>query len=443
MRLRLVSVALAAALSSLVACDAGDAPDAAGDEANLSATPEAEADLARDVISTGLELDLRARTGKATIKVAPSERAGLSFEIGDLDVRSVSMRGAPLKTRTVDRTTPPRTRAQQLDIGVPVGKDPVEIEITYRFQDHDKFDGWVAGSDVSFLWPYFCSNLYPCHSSPADGSTFTMKVTGVPAGETAVFAESIPFEAPTYMPAIAVGRFTFTELGTTRAGTQVGVFKLAGASAGTAAATAEMVDIFDWYEQTIGPYKFGKKVASVQANWGPGAFGGMEHHPFWHVAEGAMGTEEVHAHEAAHGWFGDGVRIRCWEDFVLSEGTTSYLAARAIEQTRGPAAGQEIWASYRSQLARAIAGGDTRAWPQTCNQIDILADGLFSDLPYMKGAFFFRAVAKEIGPDKLDEVLAVFYQERRGTAAGMQDLLDAIQAQTGFDPSALASHWLR
>jgi aminopeptidase N len=61
----------------------------------------------------------------------------------------------------------------------------------------------------------------------------------------------------------------------------------------------------------------------------------------------------------------------------------------------------------------------------------------------MKGAFFFRAVAKEIGPETLDEVLAAFYQERRGTAAGMQDLLDAIQAQTGFDPTALANHWLR
>jgi aminopeptidase N len=41
-----------------------------------------------------------------------------------------------------------------------------------------------------------------------------------------------------------------------------------------------------------------------------------------------MGREVDQVHEAAHGWFGDGVRLRCWEDFVLSEGTASHLDAR-------------------------------------------------------------------------------------------------------------------
>ena len=57
------------------------------------------------------------------------------------------------------------------------------------------------------------------------------------------------------------------------------------------------------------------------------------------------------AHEAAHGWFGNGVRLRCWEDFVLSEGTASYLAARVLEEVAGPAVSEPIWGTTRARRA--------------------------------------------------------------------------------------------
>src|SRR5213592_1754219 len=108
----------------------------------------------------------------------------------------------------------------------------------------------------------------------------------------------------------------------------------------------------------------------------------MEHHPYWHVAKDAMSDEETQAHEAAHGWFGNGVRIRCWEDFVLSEGTVSYLAARALEKVGGAAAGKAVWDSYQLQLDAAVMNGDTIALPDTCNAIDIISDPLWSSIPY-------------------------------------------------------------
>ena len=54
----------------------------------------------------------------------------------------------------------------------------------------------------------------------------------------------------------------------------------------------------------------------------------MEHHPQWHVDDSSFGSQETQAHEASHGWYGDGIRLACWEDFVLSEGTVTYLAGR-------------------------------------------------------------------------------------------------------------------
>jgi len=61
----------------------------------------------------------------------------------------------------------------------------------------------------------------------------------------------------------------------------------------------------------------------------------------------------------------------------------------------------------------------------------------------MKGAFFYKAVAAEVGVEALDKVLADFYAEHVGQAAHMQDMIDAIESDTGFDPMPLAEAWLR
>nr|MBA2541474.1 peptidase M1 [Deltaproteobacteria bacterium] len=167
-----------------------------------------------------------------------------------------------------------------------------------------------------------------------------------------------------------------------------------------------------------------------------------EHHPYWHVARDAMDDELTHAHEAAHGWFGNGVRIRCWEDFVLSEGTTSYISARALSLA-DPTQADAIWRGYQEELDAAIADGGAPAWPQGCGQIDIIKDQLFTNLPYMQGAFFYKDVAAEVGEDVLDGVISRFYMKHKNQAAGMQDMIDAIRTDTGFDPTPIVDARLR
>ncbi|WP_437961221.1 M1 family aminopeptidase [Sorangium sp. So ce119] len=399
-------------------------------------TPSVGEDWTRDILSTALELDLASLTGRATIVLAASDSAAASFQIGDLDVESVAGPSGALAHAVSDG---------QLDVGVPPTGSDATIIIDYAFKPHAEFDGWMPGSGVSFLWPYFCGNLFPCKPDPADGVRFTMRVTGVPDGMTAVYPESIPTAAPSYMPAIAVDELTRVELGTTTAGTRVSVWHLPGQEADAASGTEHLVEVFDFFETTYGPYPFGDSVGTVSADWGGGDYGGMEHHPFWHVSSGSLYSEEVNAHEAAHGWFGNGVRIACWEDFILSEGTATYLAARALEE-----AGVDAWADYECTLKSVCdpaADGNAIALPDTCNAIDILNHPLWSSVPYMKGAFFFREVAETIGVDVLDRALAGFYTANVGNAARTQDLLDAIKAATDAAGAAavdaLAADWLR
>jgi aminopeptidase N len=262
----------------------------------------------------------------------------------------------------------------------------------------------------------------------------------VPAGNTVVYPTAIESDAPAYLFAWAIGDYAELPLGETSAGTSVSMWHKPGGKAAAAAGGAHLVAAFDWLEQRLGPYRFGARVGSVAAPW---IGGGMEHHPFWHVAETSMSDEAVQMHEAAHGWFGDGVRLKCWEDLVLSEGTATYLAARVAEDVVGTTQSDSIWQSYQAELdGFRQAGANHRAWPQSCGIIDVLKGDIFSRSPYIKGAFFYRGLEQRVGREPLDEALKTFYERFAGRAAGMQDMLDVIAEITGYDPAPCAEAWL-
>jgi aminopeptidase N len=381
-----------------------------------------------DVVSTKLEIDLASKTGRATIELA--RNGTISLDAQGLTITAV-------------RDNRGNRRFTVRDGKLVVTSVYAPVVVDYTFALHTNADGLLPGGST-VVWPYFCGNLFPCHSAPADGQQFELAITGTPATMTTIAPSVIAADAPAYQIAWATGAYETQRLGTTAAGTNVNVSWLPRGKTAALDGTRHLVAVFDWLETHLGAYSFGDEVGSVSVVWGEGMYGGMEHHPYWHVAADAMADEETHAHEAAHGWYGDGIRLRCWEDFVLSEGTTSYLAVRALGQVAGAAMEDELWADYQARLDDAVRDASGMpAWPEGCNQVDILTDGLFSDLPYMQGAFFYKDVAAVVGADELDAVLARFYAAHHNRAAGMQDMLDAIAADTGFDPAPLVDKWLR
>lgn len=396
--------------------------------------PVAQENWQRKLQHTALILDLQALTGQAVITVADGVAPGASLSIGALIIREVQGPNGPL---------PYRAGEGQLDIGVPDTGAPVTITVDYAFAAQDLFEGWNPASGLSFLWPDFCGNLFPCRPATAEGQTYSLSVQGVPAGSTAIHPEAISSPSPAYMPAIAVGQFTELVLGATQDGTRLKVWYRPGEDTAATAGTAYLLGAMDFYEQTYGPYPYGEVAGSVSAAWGSGSFGGMEHHPFWHVAEAALDDPEVHVHEAAHGWFGNGVRMACWEDFVLSEGTVSYMAARALGEQ-----GVDLWSDYACRLQRICRDErrNTVALPEGCNLIDLDQHPLWSQVPYMKGAYFFREVAERVGVEPLDRALADFHEAHVGGAVRMDTLIDALRHRfpsEAFEIDELANGWLR
>jgi hypothetical protein len=399
------------------------------DSPPLPAPPVA---FAQDVLSTSLMIDLSDLTGQARITALPDDAGELQLSVQGLQVLSVETFNEPA---TFD------VRDGRMRIHVAPGTMQTELTVDYVIVEQVAGFGLLEGGST-YTWPYFCGMIFPCNPDPADGLRFELELAGVAEDVSAVHPARIDADAPVYQLGWAVDAYEYHALGSTQAGTEVGLWVRAVNADAAMAGAADLVGVFDWYETNLGLYRFGRRVASVAVDWGPGAGGGIEHHPFWHIGLSSLGSAEHHAHEAAHGWFGDGIRIACWEDFVLSEGTVSYLAAIALGAVAGEQAETALWARYQAELKAAIAGDDFIVWPQGCGAVDVL-DDLFSLVTYRKGAFFLRAVERDIGRPALVGALAAFYAEYAGGAAGMQDLIDLIRDSVGYDAVPLADLWLR
>ncbi len=407
--------------------DSGTPPDTRCDP------PVASEDWERDLLHTRLDVDLDTLEAVASITVAASSSTGLSLEAQGLEIVSVRSEGCELDWATTDRS---------LHVGVPAQGEDLVLEVEYGFSAQADYDGWDMGG-FTFVWPYFCGNLFPCHSDPADGLSFELSVRTETEGQVVVYPAAIPSEAPSYQVAWVQGLYERLDLGTSAGGVDLVVWHLAGNQDEASRGTADLLVAWEWFEATLGPYPFGDAAGSVEVGWGPGAYGGMEHHPLSHVGSGSMDDRVTHIHEAAHGWFGGGVRIACWEDFVLSEGTVTYMTARAITEAIGAEAGEETWAEYDDALAWSLEHEDVQAWPDSCGKVDILDDGLFSYAPYYRGAEFYRRYGDQVGVELLDEAIGSFFQERVGQAATMQEMIDHLHLACGEDPMPLAEAWLR
>lgn len=361
------------------------------------------------------------------------QRATATLQMAGNDPVSLDAHGLQIHDVRVDGHTVPWSH----DEGTLVVGDHQALEIDYAFEQRSSSDGWLS-TGTTLLWPYHCGNLFPCNPDPRDGLRFELHIDE----SDVVYPAAVATEAPAYMLGWARGDYTRRALGSTDAGTDVSVWYLPGGEQRAVDGTADLTGAVDYFEKTLGPYAFGNHVGSVEADWSGGAYGGMEHHPYWHVGSDSMGDATTHAHEAAHGWYGDGVRIACWEDFVLSEGTVSYLTAKAIEHTTGSA--DQVWQDYRQRLTSSMASSALKtAWPEGCGEIDVLEDKLFSSIPYMKGAFFFRALEQRVGAEALLSALGSFYQAKVGAPARMSELIEHIAHSSGYDPSYCADKWLR
>ncbi len=392
--------------------------------------PESEPDTPRgDILTTFVTFDLSQHTAVAELTLLAPANGVVVLETTDLTGLTLEdFDGRPVDALVGrDRLT--------------IAAEPFALlswRARYGFTAHPGFQGLRSDERSTLTWPTACGALFPCHASPADGVLLGAEVVGLPAGTVAVATPRLSTPAPAYMLAFAVGDYTETPLGRSAGGVRL-VAHLHPDEADVAPALSELPAVFSFYETHLGPYPFGDVAGPVSVDWGISAVGGMEHHPYWHVS-GAQRNLLVNAHEAAHGWFGDGVRLRCWEDEVVSEGVADYLSIVAVTQLTGR---EGLFDDARAALEAALPRtAERRGRPPGCNEIDPGGDWFRRQIPYKKGALFLQALARRTSEADVLAALGAFAREKVGHAAGVDDLLAALHASTGYDPTACAAAWL-
>jgi hypothetical protein len=129
----------------------------------------------------------------------------------------------------------------------------------------------------------------------------------------------------------------------------------------------------------------------------------------------------------------------------LDRDTSRALDSSRGVDTYGAASAANVWANYEAYLRfyTRYPFLDTIAWPDGCNQIDLLHHPLWSNVPYIKGALFLRAVEQRVGRAAFDQAIAVFYLWHVGKAASMGDLVDTVEWLTHSQLDDLVDGYLK
>ena len=206
------------------------------------------------------------------------------------------------------------------------------IEVNYTVKAVDKGDeafGLIkdkySGRMWTMTWPYNTGALFPSNSAPADGVTtrVTVKVgQGYEAVGTGTKAADGSFATSEQSPAYAFAfyaakDFQLGDAGSSKDGVAVSGFgstKVPKALRDAYLKTAK--DALNFYSGWLGKFDYGNTLKLVELE---GGLGGMEHTGAVAImlssAKDPDYGKETAAHETAHHWFGDNVRIKDWGDF--------------------------------------------------------------------------------------------------------------------------------
>ena len=328
------------------------------------------------------------------------------------------------------------------------------LAIEYRVSTTDDPAGYglikdkAHGRFFSMTWPYRTGSLFPSNPDPADGVTSTISArtcggkTFVGSGHdegNGLFASRTP--SPAYSIALYVA--PDFERGTaipSAHGPVIGYGSASDVSEETRTRyRTTAARSLEFYSKWLGDYAFGDGLSVVEV--ASGGLGGMEHVSAVAImldsARDPESADETAAHEVAHHWFGDNLRIQSWPHFWMSEGFTDYSTWRYFRDAEGEA-------KYRSLLknGRAAVKANLKDDPHPLRPPDGTdIYGVFDSIPYDMGAWMLRMMEVKVGTAKFDEMLGGWYRENRLKPVTTEAFLDFASARTGEDMHGFFAAW--
>ena len=157
---------------------------------------------------------------------------------------------------------------------------------------------------------------------------------------------------------------------------------------------------------------------------------------------------QVVAHEMAHMWFGDLVTMRWWDDLWLNESFAEMLGVHTVEEAyrRGTLPYAGVWADFC--LGRKAWGYRADQLPTTHPVAGSVPDNRsallnFDGISYAKGASALRQLAAWLGEDVFFAGVRRYLAAHAWGSTTLDDLLTALEQESGRDLQGWAQAWLR
>ncbi|MFM7593496.1 MAG: M1 family aminopeptidase/hydrolase, partial [Isosphaeraceae bacterium] len=410
------------------------------------------------VIVTHLDLDLavdfqtKSLSGTATWKINRLDaKAPLVMDCREVEIESIKATRTGQSLETYISPHHP-IFGSKLEVKLPEGVD--QITITYRTRPEASGLQWVgpegtAGGREPFLYSQsqaiHARSWVPCQDSPTVRFTYSAKIRVEPkfravmsalseearrgsASGVYQFQQNRPI--PSYLLALAVGRFDFREIGP-----RSGVYAEPETIDQAAREFEDTEAMIRAVENRYGPYQWGRYDLLVLPPSFP--LGGMENPVVTFatptVLPGDKSLVSLVAHELAHSWSGNLVTNATWNDFWLNEGFTTYVEGRIMEELYGPERGDfERRLGYEELLAglKEVPEADQRLSPDFDGRDP--DDGV-TRIPYEKGRLLLYQLEKRLGRETFDTFLKGWFTDNSWKSVTTADFLAYFDAR--FQPA--------
>lgn len=415
-------------------------------------------------------------TGTAAIDVRVRQPVP-HIELHAHELKAASVRLVTGKTaRTLAITPKEASRTWMLTPtdGQPIGAGAHRIEIGYAGPVHGYGEGlyrapYKAGGKeermlATQLEAIYARTVFPSFDEPAFRAVFELSVRAPKAydvasnmprtarkaeGERVVHRFAPTPSMPTYLAAVAVGRFDVLK---DRAGAlPLSIITAPGKREHARYAMQATRQLLPYYTQYFGvPYALPKldQFAVPSTRWGA-----MEDWGLISYAENNLLVDEKRsgqhtrrnvyetvAHEIAHQWFGNLVTAASWEEIWLNEAFATWLEQKATNhfnpawkirlQNRVPV--DRAMSMDASTATRAIRSGPVR---------ETAVFEVFDPITYAKGGAVLTMLEQWIGEKSFRNGLVSYMKERRLSNATAADLWHHIGQASGRDVMAVAASW--
>lgn len=367
------------------------------------------------------ELDAHRLVGRATLRIESHGAARrLVLDTRDLEIRSVYLDDAREPVEPVLGEPDP---VLGRSLTVPITANTRFVHVDYTTAPGAGALQWLepeqtAGGRLPYLYsqnqPILARTWIPCQDTPAVRTPYTARIVVPeelravmsarnPGGRSAegVYEVAMPQPVPSYLIALAVGNLTFQAIGE-----RSGVWSEPGVVERAAWEFAQIPDMIAAAEALYGPYRWQRYDVLVLPPSFP--FGGMENPRLTFatptVLAGDRSLVSLIAHELAHSWTGNLVTNATWNDLWLNEGFTTYAERRIMEALHGAEYAEMLWTLGYQDLEEDLQrfGHDAEATRLHQDLAGEHPDDAFTNVPYEKGALFFRLLEQTVGRQRWD-----------------------------------------